>query len=133
MNNFLIYFVAFIILVPAGLIRIFSYSTQDMCENEVFKQTYSPNQELKAVIFQRSCGATTDFNTQVSLLVKNEALPNDSGNVLVIEGHPNDTLLEINWLSNDELKISKILNCSEFKAEKSIELGREIKVSYSNN
>lgn len=133
MKNFLIFLVAFIILVPAGLIGIFLYSIQNMCENEVFKKTYSPNQELKAVVFQRSCGATTDFNTQVSLLAKNEALSNDSGSVLIIEGHPNNTLLEIIWLSNDELKISKVLNGSEFKAEKSIKLGREIKVSYSNN
>jgi hypothetical protein len=133
MKKFLILLVAFTALVSAGVVGVFLYSTKNMCGNEVFKEVYSPNQELKAVIFQRDCGATTGFSTQVSLLAKAEALPNESGNILIIEGHPNDTLLEVIWLSDGELKIPQNLNGSEFKAEKSIYLNRKIIVSYSNN
>lgn len=106
------------------------YSTSNMCANEINKEVNSPNQEFKAVIFQRDCGATTGFSTQVSVVSKSKALPNEGGNILVIGGHPNDTLLEINWLSNSELNIDNNLNGSEYKAEKSIELSRKIKVSY---
>lgn len=39
----------------------------------------------KVVVFQRSCGATTGFNTQASLLAGNASLPKESGNILSID------------------------------------------------
>jgi hypothetical protein len=39
----------------------------------------------KVVVFQRSCGATTGFSTQASLLAGNAGLPTESGNVLSID------------------------------------------------
>jgi hypothetical protein len=133
MKKILITIALVVILVPAGVIGIFMYSTSNMCANEIYKEVNSPSQEFKAVIFQRDCGATTSFSTQISIVSKATTLPNESGNILIIDGHPNDTLLEINWQSNGELSISKNLNGSEYKAEKSIELGRKIKVSYGSS
>ena len=109
------------------------YSAGSMCGNEVFEEVNSPSLEFKAVIFQRDCGATTAFSTQVSVLSGTEVLPNESGNVFIIDGHPDDTQLEISWASDSELNISKNLNGSEFKAEKSIELGRKIVVVYKKS
>jgi len=39
----------------------------------------------KVVVFQRSCGATTGFSTQASLLAGNAGLPEESGNLLSID------------------------------------------------
>jgi hypothetical protein len=39
----------------------------------------------KVVVFQRSCGATTGFSTQASLLASNAGPPTESGNVLSID------------------------------------------------
>ncbi|HEY3040583.1 MAG TPA: hypothetical protein VGJ66_17730 [Pyrinomonadaceae bacterium] len=53
------------------------------CGNDLVKEVRSPGGKMKAVVFQRDCGATTGFSTQVSLLSSNESLPNESGNVFV--------------------------------------------------
>jgi hypothetical protein len=53
------------------------------CGNALVKEVRSPNGKMKAVIFQRDCGATTGFSTQVSLLSSNKSLPNEGGNLFV--------------------------------------------------
>lgn len=55
------------------------------CGNEPISETPSPDKSLKAVIFQRDCGATTGFSKQVSILPANQSLPNESGNALVAD------------------------------------------------
>lgn len=51
-----------------------------MCGNEVLAEYPSPDGRLKAVVFQRDCGATTGFSTQVSILPVSSALENEGGN-----------------------------------------------------
>lgn len=133
MKKILFTFGALVFFALAGVVWLFTSATGSLCENEIFKEVNSPDLEFKAVIFQRDCGATTGFSTQVSVMPISETLPNESGNVLIIEGHPNDTQLEINWVSNSELNILKNLNGSEYKAEKIIGLSRKIFVSYGKN
>lgn len=53
----------------------------DMCGNEVLKSVASPDGTVKAIVFQRDCGATTGFSTQVSVIANGETLPNDGGNI----------------------------------------------------
>jgi hypothetical protein len=43
----------------------------DPCGNAVLSEEYSPNREFRAVVFERDCGATTGFSTQVSVLTAN--------------------------------------------------------------
>jgi hypothetical protein len=38
---------------------------------------------MKAVIFERDCGATTSATTQISLLASNKSLPNEIGSIFV--------------------------------------------------
>jgi hypothetical protein len=59
-----------------------------MCGNYIVAQLQSPDAKLKAVLFQRDCGATTDFSTQVSILDSRDSLRNDAGNVFVAEAGP---------------------------------------------
>lgn len=51
------------------------------CGNEILAEIPSPSGAHRAVIFQRDCGATTGFTTQVSVLFEKERLSNAAGNV----------------------------------------------------
>jgi hypothetical protein len=70
------------------------------CENEVSASVRSPSGKMKAVLFNRGCGATVGFNTQVSVLSAEAALPNDEGNVLIVD---DDVSLALHWKSDSSL------------------------------
>ena len=59
-----------------------------MCANTVITSSTSPNEKLKVVLFERSCGATTGFSSQISLLESGEDLSNEPGNIYIAEGYP---------------------------------------------
>lgn len=65
----------------------------------------SPDHRVEAVVFERNCGATTGFSTQVSIIRQGTSLGNDGGNVLVMDGHPRETNLELSW-AHDTLVIA---------------------------
>ena len=50
------------------------------CGNTVITEATSPAKRLKAVVFQRDCGATTGFSTQVSIFSATDSLPEEAGN-----------------------------------------------------
>jgi hypothetical protein len=73
-----------------------------LCGNEIGYEEYSPDRKLKAVVFERDCGATTGFSTQVSLLGSAEKLPNEAGNVFTADG---DLRIRVQWQSNSEILV----------------------------
>lgn len=88
------------------------------CGNEVSNTVVSPTGTMKAVVFNRNCGATTGFNTQVSVLSLGQDLQDEGGNVLIVD----DTVpLVIRWTSNDEIFISGIGGSTIFKKANSAE------------
>jgi hypothetical protein len=66
----------------------------DPCGNEVISRVASPGGAYHAIIFERDCGATSDFSTQVSVLPAEAFFreqpsvwcATEQGNVLVIDG-----------------------------------------------
>ena len=85
-----------------------------MCGNQVISETKSPDGSFEAVVFQRDCGATTGFSTQVSIFRSWLPRGSSSGNVFVsdtnrgaapagIGGGPE---ISVNWQSSNELVIS---------------------------
>jgi hypothetical protein len=50
------------------------------CRNQVLEEVPAPSKPLRAVVFQRDCGATTGFSTQVSVLPAGARLPAAHGN-----------------------------------------------------
>jgi hypothetical protein len=54
-----------------------------LCRNEEQLRVKSPDGIAEAIIFQRDCGATTDFSTQVSVLPSGASLNENGGNVFV--------------------------------------------------
>ena len=67
-----------VLAVGAGLFAAAHLLTLDMCENQVVAEMKSPDGRHKAVEFERDCGATTDFGTQVSVIKSNKQLGSDS-------------------------------------------------------
>ena len=67
-----------LVLAAGGFLLLRSFG-KAMCGNEIFQEASSPDNSYKAVVFQRDCGATTGFSTQVSILGTNDELLNEAG------------------------------------------------------
>lgn len=96
--------------VFAGGVLLFSSG----CANEVLSQADSPDARMKAVVFQRDCGATTGFSTQVSIIPNASELPNEGGNAFIADtnhgaapdGPGGGSEVSVRWLSATELAIT---------------------------
>ena len=55
------------------------------CENTLLSEFHSPDGRSKLVVFERSCGATTDFSTQASLIGVAQALDDEAGNAFIAD------------------------------------------------
>jgi hypothetical protein len=60
-------------------------SFNDGCKNQLLSETLSPDRVYRVIVFQRDCGATTGFSTQVSVLKIGAILPNESGNLFIAD------------------------------------------------
>ena len=121
---------AIVAVVPALLIGTFIYFTSDMCGNYPYSEIASPNGDYKAVVFQRDCGATTGFSTQISIVKIDEGLENKSGNIFIVDGHPDNYAPKVVWTSDSELEIYWVLNGAEHKAKNSWGLLNKIRINY---
>lgn len=70
-----------LLLLLIGATAFFISRLPDLCGNTILAEHSSPDGQLKAVVFDRNCGATTDFSTQVSIVPSNVLLDNEGGNV----------------------------------------------------
>jgi len=90
------------------------------CRNEVEQEILSPDGKMKAVLFNRGCGATVGFIAGVSILGVGQKLSDeDKANVLLADGAvrkfgredkgniiKGDMFFSAKWLSNNELEVS---------------------------
>ncbi len=98
------------------------------CGNDVLDRVASPTGSHKAVVFQRDCGATTDFSTQVSVLDPQADLDNSAGNVFVADanqglapsGPGGGPVVTVQWSTPLLLVISHHETARVFKAESRI-------------
>jgi hypothetical protein len=82
-------------------------------KNEVREVLLSPDGKQKLVVFCRDAGATTGFNTQMSVVEIKEELPNDGGNALIVD-HGRATAA---WKQDGSLLVTLDRNCRVFKKE----------------
>ena len=104
--------VLLVILVGAVISRLAGL-TKDLCGNVELARAMSPDGKLKAVTFQRDCGATTGFSTHVSLLAADEALENEGGNIFAAD----IVQVRLHWLSNTHLRIEYLEPARVFRKE----------------
>lgn len=84
----------------------------DACTTQVVTRLASPDGEREAVMFQRDCGATSGFSTQISIVDAGEA-PAGSGNTFRADdnhgaastGAWGGPLAEVAWLASDRLRV----------------------------
>lgn len=108
-----------------------------MCSNEVISESKSPDGSLEAVVFQRDCGATTGFSTQVSIFRWWLPRGNASGNVFVADtnrgaapsGASGGPEVKVKWQSDNELVISHHQRARTYLAEPQ---WGSVKVEYEN-
>ncbi|MBY0551117.1 MAG: hypothetical protein K2W95_27810 [Candidatus Obscuribacterales bacterium] len=88
----------------------------DMCGNKVVSEVVSPDGQLKAVIFTRDCGATTDYSTHVSILNASDQLRNDGGNAFAMD----EGELDLRWTGNRTLVLGHKSGEREYRSEKEV-------------
>ncbi|WP_257208956.1 hypothetical protein [Bacillus sp. AFS031507] len=87
----------------------------DMCGNDIVQKVPSPNGEKVAYIFTRDCGATTSSSPQLSILNKDENLPNKSGNTF-----RSNKEFSIGWLSKMKLRVIYDKNSETYEMDESV-------------
>jgi hypothetical protein len=82
------------------------------CGNEITEIHNSPDGELEVVVFQRSCGITTPFSTQLTVQEAGKGLPSGPGNIFMIvqtdsslRSPPGPPAVSVSWIGNRELHI----------------------------
>lgn len=121
---------SFVLLASVPLIG----GCSDTCANDIVSRVPSPNGKLDAVLFQRDCGATTGFSTQVSV-VEAETSANVSGNAFVANddggrartGNWGGPWAETKWLAADHLFIRYASGAKVYQEREKI---GEVKLSY---
>jgi hypothetical protein len=86
---------------------------ENLCGNQIAQEVASPSGTFRAVVFERDCGATTGFSTQISILPATARLTNETGNIFVAEdkqGVPLDSHgvvhIMVEWKGDHALIIS---------------------------
>jgi hypothetical protein len=94
-----------ILLVVWAAFSLILKGCESTCYHEVVKSVASPNGKQVAEISIGDCGgATTDFFGGVDIKSDNPKLTAE--NLFTFDGRPEETGLEVRWVSNTELIIS---------------------------
>ena len=92
----------------------------DPCENTVLSELTGPTRNRRAVVFERSCGATTDFSTHVSVLNADDARPKSAGNIFIADsdhGGGKDMIVTAPWAAPDQLVVRYPARARIFRRE----------------
>lgn len=119
-----------LLAIPATFLGVVFWVGGDMCGNYVHKEYLSPGNSHKAVVFQRDCGATAGFSTQISIIAAQQDLGNGKGDIYIIDGHPDEVSPTLKWLSENTLSIGRPLDGTEYKAENNWGWLNRINVEY---
>jgi len=118
--------VAAAIVLVGGYMMILNRAFENMCGNEILAESISPDRTKKLVVFQRSCGATTSFSTQASLLSPDVKLADEIGNVFIADtdhgiapsGAGGGPELRFQWAGPKDLLLQHHVTARVFKAER---------------
>lgn len=108
-----------------GGVAIWGLLARNPCGNEILAEVPAPDHRARAVVFQRSCGATTPFSTQVALLAGARPLPDDGGNVFIADtdhgrapaGPGGGPVVEVRWVRPGELEVRHDARARVFSAD----------------
>lgn len=90
----------------AGLASLFASDCEDTIKTEI----RSPNGKYTATVFERDCGATTDFSTIINLRESSAKFRGDDLGAVIIKGQHR---IDLVWDGNRRLQ----LQCSDCRPE----------------
>lgn len=98
-------------LLLSGIFLVLG-ACDDACSNDVITRLASPDGKREAVMFQRDCGATTGYSTQISIVNVGQA-PAGGGNTFRADddhgaaslGDWGGSWAEMKWLASDRLLV----------------------------
>ncbi len=105
----------------------------DLCENTIDYTVYSKDGNHIAYVFERNCGATTGFSTQISVLNSQKKLKNNDGNLFIADnGVANVSDIgtiatEVIWKDNNHIIVRYDGKAKVFKKVKNLQ---GIKIQY---
>jgi hypothetical protein len=113
------------VLVLLGVLSCRETVLFENCDDTIKAEARSPDGRYVASVFERNCGATTNYSTLVSLrdATQNFA-PGEQGWVFVLSGQADVTLT---WESDRLLKVSS----TRREAFRSESTWRDVQVSYA--
>lgn len=122
-----------IFIVPVAVLLMCA-GCRDGCKNSIASRTVSPDGSHAAVLFQRDCGATTGFSTQISVLQNGED-PGEGGNIFRADddhgaartGSWGGPWADMEWLAPDHLLVRYAAQSRIFAQEREM---RDIKIEY---
>ena len=74
-----------------------------MCANTIISSSLSPDGKRKVVLFERNCGATTGFSSQIAVLAANRDIGSNKGNIYIADAYPEG--YTITWESDSSVVI----------------------------
>ena len=95
-------------------------SCVDPCENKVLSELPAPTGNRAAIVFERSCGATTGFSTHVSVVTEFGQLRKSAGNVFAADsdhGAVKEMTVTVRWVASDTILIRYPAQARVFKKE----------------
>ena len=133
--------IAFGILVLFAVLALGFLSRVDWeieCENSPLRESLSPDGARKIIVFERSCGATTGFSTQASLLKSDQALPAAPGNLYIadtnhgtaLSGPGGGPVLKIRWKTPRSVILTSAVGARVLLAQPQIE---DVRVEYGSD
>jgi len=128
--------ICLLVAVAAVGIDHFSQSAPDPCDNSVVSTLTSPNGKTRAVVYNRDCGATTDFVTHVSILSSDEALNGNTKSLFAADSNKGKAPaqrgtgpeIRVKWFSNTRLEIQHHPNV---RVKRSSDRFNGVAISYS--
>lgn len=97
----------------AAILFILPGACSKPCDYAVLSETKSPNQKLKAVVFETDCSPANGSSTQISILNSSTSSPGERGNLFSVcssDGAALDKMraaqVEVIWESDSSLLIS---------------------------
>ena len=106
--------------------------SDDICGNEIYKQSQSPDGKFIALAFSRDCGATTGLSTQISIIPVGDNLENEPGNIFITDSPPKIVKPTMSWQPDAKtLQINFIKQGEIFKANN--RYGEHIAISYGED
>ncbi len=89
-------------------------SSCNLCGNQTVAEYLSPDGTRKVVVYERDCGATTDFSTQASLVATGTGTPSGIGDLFVAhsnhaaapDGPGGGPELRVRWIDATHVELS---------------------------